>query len=585
MALKPSTRKWFAAVVGLVLWFLASRQVGALNEQRAAHNLVLPPLPKTVSPSALLTPIFSLGRAPLVDYLWLRATRLKDEGRFFDAYQLAQLICELQPNFASVWAFQGWNMAYNISVTLKTPEERWRWVRNGYELIRDKGIPLNPNNTQLYRELAWILFHKVGDVLDEWHGYYKLQFALMMEDVLGPVPDGYVRPGVVAGDYYRNYDYKRLAEAPHAAVEVRQKPGVAELIEGLAPFGYDVMTPGVFLGLLSAFHEDRLEVPTARPQDREDKRVALKAYLRDPARQDAIRELEHFWRARRLREEMKLDPARIVEIDEILGVTLDYRLAESHALYWSVIGVEQGRGTRLNFDIHKLNTRRLEFFCLQKMFHRGRLAMARDARRGEPPLMQPDIRVAKVLFDAYVRDSQEFEKTKRKGPISQNFITGFVGFCRSAILRYHELGMDKEAKTFFDYLVKHYPDPMYENGMDGFLAEQFKADRELYDYRTSLARIQALILRGLQHYAYDEDDEAVRYLARARQVYDFYQKTIVSQRLRFTYTFGEIVQQVAHENGGQMSRDSYENMCRKVGIKPLAEGEPIPTLPSSQPAG
>ena len=38
---------------------------------------------------------------------------------------------------------------------------------DGYELIRDRGIPINPNNTQLYRELAWILFHKVGDFMDD----------------------------------------------------------------------------------------------------------------------------------------------------------------------------------------------------------------------------------------------------------------------------------------------------------------------------------------------------------------------------------------------------------------------------------
>jgi hypothetical protein len=476
-------------------------------------------------------------------------------------------------------------MAYNISVTLKSPEERWRWVRNGYELIRDKGIPLNPNNTQLYRELAWILFHKVGDVMDEWQGYYKLQFALQMEDILGPPPEGFVRAGVVAGDYYRNYDFKALVDAPASLAGLFEQPGVKAYGQKLAAFGFDIKVNGVFLGLLAALADNKLEVPNVPPQQREDKTRELQAILSDPEAKDVRRRIAQFWRASRLRNEVKLDPAKILELQKTLGVTLDFRLPESHALYWSVLGVERGRGTRLNFDIHQLNTRRLEFFCLQKMFHRGRLAMSKDAKEGEPPLMQPDIRVAQVLFDAYVRDSEQFEKNKKSGPISENFITGFVGFCRSAILRYHELGMDKEAKEFFDYLSAHYPDPMYAGGMNGFLQEQFREDKKLYDYRTTLARVQALVFRGLRHYAYDEDEEAVRYLKRAQEVYDIYQKTVTSKRLRFTFTFPQIIEQVAHERGGLLSRASYEAICRKVNIQPLPEGAPIPQLPASGPAG
>jgi len=167
--MRPATRKWLFALLGVAMVAIASTRIAPLNEARQKNNLVLPPLPETVQPSMLLTPLLAVGRAPLVDYLWMRATKLKEEGRFFDAYQLSETICQLQPKFASVWAFQAWNMSYNISVTLSTPEERWRWVRNGYELLRDQGIPLNPNNTQLYRELAWILFHKVGDYMDEMH--------------------------------------------------------------------------------------------------------------------------------------------------------------------------------------------------------------------------------------------------------------------------------------------------------------------------------------------------------------------------------------------------------------------------------
>ena len=124
-------------------------------------------------------------RGLVVDILWMRADKLKEEGQFFDARQLAEWITKLQPRFAAVWEFHAWNMAYNISVAIPAtqPEQRWRWVKNGYELLRDEGIPLNPKSIPLYRELGRIFQHKLGGVSDDAQEYYKLQFA----EEIGPL--------------------------------------------------------------------------------------------------------------------------------------------------------------------------------------------------------------------------------------------------------------------------------------------------------------------------------------------------------------------------------------------------------------
>jgi hypothetical protein len=567
--MRPLSRKWLAAALAVLLLVAAGAQVAPLDALRKKHQLIMPPLPKTIRPSMFLSPLLALGRAPLVDYLWLRATQLKDEGRFFDAYQLSEMICELQPKFASVWAFQGWNMSYNISVTLKSPEERWRWVKNGYELIRDRGIPLNPNNTQLYRELAWILFHKVGDFMDEWHSYYKLQFALQMEDILGPPPDDFVKPGRVPGDYYREYDFQPLADAPQTFDELLKKPGVAEFVAKLSEFGFDAAAHGVFLNILAGLKDGSVQVPDAKPGEEENRLAALRAFMADPATQDVRKQIEIFWRSYRLRNEVKLDPGRIVGLEKALGIRLDFRLAESHALYWANLGLEKGVDTRMYVDVHKLNTNRIEFFCLQKMFHRGRLAMSDDAKLGEPPLLAPDIRFVPILFDAFVRDSAQYVREEnQKSPVSINFQSGFIGFLRSAILRYHELDQNDKAKYYFDWLKEHYPDPMYAKGLDGFLYEQTKFDRDIADIRTSMARIEALVRRGMLQYAYGEDEEAVRYIARAKQVYEAYQKSVVSERMKIPAPFGEIVEKLADEVGGQMYRGSYEIIRRKLGLPP-----------------
>ncbi|HVP13721.1 MAG TPA: hypothetical protein VMV94_21275 [Phycisphaerae bacterium] len=578
--MRPSTRKWILLAAAAAVFYAASTQVRPLDDLRTGENLALPALPEKAQPSMLLTPLLAVGRAPLVDYLWMRATTLKDEGRFFDAYQLSQMICELQPKFASVWAFQAWNMSYNISVTLRTPEERWRWVRNGYELLRDKGIPLNPTSTQLYRELAWILFHKVGDYMDEWHYYYKLQFALQMEDILGEPPDDYVRPGRVRGDYYRDYDFKSLAEAPATFEELSKKPGVAPFVERLKEFGFDAGKEGIFLGLLSALKKSDVRLPNVRPGEEANRLHDLEAFMSDPATREAQVAIEHFWRAQRLKNEVKLDPQRILDLQKTYDLTFDFRLPDSHALYWAYIGLEKGIDTREYIDVHRLNTNRLEFFCLQKIFHRGRMAMSPNARLGEPPLFSPDLRVVPVLFDAYLRDSEKYlNREKENKVVSTNFETGFVGFVRSAILRYYEAGMEKEAREKFDYLKEHFPDPMYDKGLSGFIAKQFLLDRELGDHRVAMSRIGLLVRDAMLMYAYDEDDQAVRRMNRAKQVYDTYQQGTSSDRMKIPRTFAQIVEEVVQgADWGRGPRDTYEKVCRKLGI------EPLPQAPTSAPA-
>ncbi len=572
--MKPSTRKWLFGAVAAAGVAAASAAVPGLEARRQADQLALPPVPPSVLPTKLATPLLAVGRAVLADVYWMLATRSKEQGRIFDAYQLARTICELQPRFASVWAFQAWNMAYNISVTLKTPEERWRWVRNGYELLRDQGIPLNPHNTQLYRELAWILYHKVGDTLDDHHFYYKLQFALQMEDILGPPPADYVRPGRVRDDYYREYDFAPLASAPRTLAEAMRQEEVAALTARLRPFGFDPAVPGVYLGLIAALREGSVRVPTAADDQQSIRVKELTELMSEPGTRAAREALEHFWRSYRLRNEVKLDPERIVDLQKGFGISFDWRLPHTHALYWANLGLEQTSSRQEVIDVHRLNTNRIEFYCLQKMFHGGRIAMSPNARLGEPPLMMPDVRMVPILFEAFQRDSKEYlERESVAKPVSENFRSGFVGFMRSAVLRYNELGMDREAREMFAFLREHFPDPMYEKGLDGFLLEQARIDRiEIRDARSAMARIKALLARGFVQLAYDEDEEGGRYLRRAKQVYDFYESDVVSDRLRIPFTYQQILEQTVHEIGGGMYRQSYERICRKLGLTPMPAG-------------
>ena len=175
-------------VVAVGLLWVAGAQIDPINTMREDMGLVSNPALENAPPSlAFATVAMGAFRGLVVDILWMRADSLKEAGQFFDAKQLADWICTLQPRFGAVWEFQAWNMAYNISVAIPAsqPEQRWHWVRSGYELLRDKGIPLNPRNMQLYRELGRIFQHKIGDISDDCHKYYKMQLAYELNLVIG----------------------------------------------------------------------------------------------------------------------------------------------------------------------------------------------------------------------------------------------------------------------------------------------------------------------------------------------------------------------------------------------------------------
>ncbi len=180
-----------ATLLALALLGVAGRFVAPINAGRAELNMMGSRTPQENVPPEYAFAIQAFGafRGLITNIAFIRAEKYKEQGRYYDAYQLASWICKLQPRFPAVWEFQSWNMAWNISVTTYTPEERWHWVYNGVKLIRDEGLKWNPRAVNLYKQLAWIFINKMGEMIDDFNMYYKRQWAWRMHLVLGPPPD------------------------------------------------------------------------------------------------------------------------------------------------------------------------------------------------------------------------------------------------------------------------------------------------------------------------------------------------------------------------------------------------------------
>ena len=184
-------KKFLLLLLAAVFLLGAGQVQKSLNRDRDALGLTRGAVLENAPPMLAFTTVALGGfRGLISNFLWMRANDLQQDDKFFEAAQLADWITKLEPTFASVWVFQGWNMAYNISVKFKENEpgiytDRWHWVENGIELMRDGGLRYNPNSVDIYRELAWQFQHKMGANLDDANIFYKREWAAEMKPFFG----------------------------------------------------------------------------------------------------------------------------------------------------------------------------------------------------------------------------------------------------------------------------------------------------------------------------------------------------------------------------------------------------------------
>ena len=211
---------WFAAAL---LAVAAWRAEGFSRALRAERDSV--PGEGAVQGQSILTTYVTVGlagfRGIVAGALWLRVAWLQDHSRYLELVQLSEWISALDPHSADAWTYQAWNMAYNVSSVLPDARDRWRWVEHGVVLLRERAIPMNPQESRLYRELGWMFQHKIGSDLDRAHETYKLAFLDEIAPLLGPggaAPE----PGTGAADALR--DNLRLDAGLMREIESRFGP-------------------------------------------------------------------------------------------------------------------------------------------------------------------------------------------------------------------------------------------------------------------------------------------------------------------------------------------------------------------------
>ncbi len=382
------------AVVALVgVHFSQAR----LNRDRDTLGLTQASVLSNAPPVLAFTTVALGGfRGIIANALWIRSAELQEDGKHFEAVQLADWITKLQPHFSAVWVHLAWNLSYNISVKFPDPEDRWLWVQRGIELLRDEGLKYNPHAIDIYAELARQFHHKMGANLDDAHLTYKAHWADEMHRALG-------------GGH----------------------PDFAELLNPTTP-------------------EMKARVET-------------------------------------LVSRYKLDPALMKKVDDTYG-PLEWRLPETHAIYWATRGIAEGRGAG---DLRML--RRNIFQPMQMAFHRGRLVTNQFTHKIE---FAPNLAMIDNASKAYLDQIAAEDDPGMK----DNFGTAHKNFIRDVVYFLYTYNRQAEAKKWFAYVQKTYPqDP---NVTQWANVEDYALSRLVEDVNeTSRDRVRA-VLEGTTETAY-----------------------------------------------------------------------------------
>ncbi len=462
-----------------------------MNGIRATYHLTDNTPLENAPPMVAFTSVALGGfRGLLADYLWLRSGQMQEEGKYYEMVQLADWIVKLQPRFTGAHAHLGWNMAYNVSVTFTSFEDRWRWVKRGIELIRDEALEYNPSDPELFRQLGWIYQHKLGQEMDDANLYYKTQMAEEMIRLFG--------------DYYGQWvmlDKAALSENKLIAI-LDKKADTYRAI--LAANGLTFKT------LEQGFREKAAIPPEVKPA-MDEAGISLPVELC----------LRHRWMVYKYR----LDPKMIMQCNSKYG-DLDFRLPEAHAIYWAEKGKEKWFTEAARFK--RLSCDRMTFQALNAAFRTGKLLYLKGDLRTLQ--MTPNFAVADSADKAYQDAIKEYaDLNMQNGP--------YVNFLVDGIVRLYMFGYKKKAAQWFAH-SKTLNKDRFPGELEPFVIKELAEDMESASRHQAQAGIQSYLYQAYNFLAYAENEDSDEFKSfesltlTAKMLYDHYAKFIEGTELR-----------------------------------------------------
>lgn len=467
---------FFALLAGTVLVlfanvFVQDRMAAIVKEDKLVdENFAAEGTPPIVAFSTMALGGF---RGIIADILWIRAGDLQQKGKYYELVQLSDWILKLQPKFSAAASHMGWNMAYNVSVACKRPEDRWRWVRRGIQLMQE-AVTMNPNDPLVYQELGWIYQHKLGNVLDDAQRFYK---ETMARDLI-----------FLYGKHHP--DWEAWAASP-ATEEALREMFPADHPAWLAIMEYNQGD------LERLFGEFRLN-------------GGLPKELKEKLKPDDASVLDYYFRRKWLKKDWNVEPETILAVNREYG-ELDWLLPESFAIYWAHVGSGYTEGR------DQLPLTRMILQSLVATFNYGRMLLPRENEVSSFFMLVPNTDVIDATRKLYkeVMSSDTYAHSP--------FEALYENFLIDSIVTLYTYSQKEAASRLYQELRTE-----TKNGnsrtmtLDQFVLNEFEDDLVSGDFKQIGNELEGLLFTACMLIGYGDREAAADHLALAKRVYDAY---------------------------------------------------------------
>ncbi|MCB1194738.1 hypothetical protein KDK77_01010 [bacterium] len=433
-------------------------------------------MPLENAPPQLVLAINLLGafRSIVIDVLWMRSMRLREEGKFFEMAQLARWICQLEPNIEDVWTHHAWNMAYNISYEMQSGADRWRWIKRAIHLLRNDGLMYNAHSAVIRKEIAWIYSHKIGQHWDDEHWYYKQALAREMTPYIS-VPE----------------DVAVLAALPPIEQELANNTVLRTMWEKVMEQSVktiDGFDQSIALSFASKYDSSTITL--------------LRLYLRKYI----------------LEEYYKLDLNTMKSLMDTYG-PMDWRLPEPHAVYWASEGRKYAEEhTFILYD-------RLIYLAVQSLYRRGTLYFS-EADNDAIYLTTPNTAFITPMNKLY---QTIFERYAGR-PAITNIAASYKHFLTEIVILLYTFNQKQEAEKYYNVLREKFPDIAKQDSFERFVINQFSITAQTGNYDKVKNLLFSLLFQGYWLYALGHDEEYAGYIQLTAVLWKEYTRLSAGQK-------------------------------------------------------
>lgn len=211
---------------------------------------------------------------------------------------------------------------------------------------------------------------------------------------------------------------------------------------------------------------------------------------------------------RKLKEVYKMDPHMMRNVEAIYG-PLDWRMPETHAIYWAYVGMQKA-----NKGVDLMPLRRLIYQSMQLAFHRGRLVLNAADGRAE---FAPNVDIVDKVNASYYQ-------MLRDEPKVENIRQGHQNFLKSAVSTLYLYNKEADSAKYWKELKRMYPETVEDWNTYEEYSISRTTDLIMNEGRDKiLATIEGLLVRSYTLLAIGEYDRSAGYERMAQKIWQIHQ--------------------------------------------------------------